>query len=215
MSNSARKSDSILRGFIYLASQSPRRAELLRQLVLNFEVVSIDVDETPHAGEGAEDYVMRLAFTKAEAAVKALVGKPRQPVLTADTCVVVEDRILGKPRDRADGLAMLARLSGRSHQVLSGVVLWTPDGGRQALSTSTVSFRAIAPDEAAAYWATGEPADKAGAYAIQGLGAVFVKHLEGSYSGVMGLPLYETAQLLRAAGVEILGGENADEEVRQ
>lgn len=194
--------ESVDTALIYLASQSPRRAELLVQLGIRFEVVHAPVDESVRADESPDRYVLRVARGKAEAALAALGGKADQPLLAADTCVVVDDRIFGKPRDRAGGLAMLAQLSGRKHQVLSALVLWTSDELRQALSTSTVTFRTITPEEAAAYWATGEPAGKAGGYAIQGYGAVFVERLEGSYSGVMGLPLYETAQLLGAAGVK-------------
>ncbi|MGA9853557.1 MAG: Maf family protein [Gammaproteobacteria bacterium] len=201
--------------FIYLASQSPRRAELLRQLGVSFEVVSAPIDESLQAGESPNHYVLRLAQAKAKAALASLGGKTIRPLLAADTAVMVDGRILGKPHDRADGLAMLARLSGRTHQVLSAIALWTPDGLHQASSTSTVTFRTITSEEAAAYWETGEPADKAGAYAIQGRGAVFVSHLDGSYSGVMGLPLYETAQLLRSAGVPVLGGDHTSEEVRK
>ncbi|MGH8398679.1 MAG: Maf family protein [Gammaproteobacteria bacterium] len=197
---------------IYLASQSPRRAELLRQLGVLFEVVHAPVDESFQYGESPDRYVLRVARMKAEAALALLGDKADRPLLTADTAITLDGRILGKPRDRADGLVMLAQLSGRTHQVLSGLVVWTPDGVRQALSTSTVSFRTLAPDEAAVYWETGEPADKAGAYAIQGRGAVFVERLEGSYSGVMGLPLYETAQLLRSAGIEILLEDRESEE---
>ena len=129
--------------------------------------------------------------------------------LAADTSVAVDGVILGKPVDPEAGLAMLAQLSGRSHQVLSAVALRLPAGLRQALSVSRVTFRAIAPAEARAYWDTGEPAGKAGGYAIQGRGALFIERLEGSYSGVMGLPLYETAQLLAQAGLQILSGDNA------
>lgn len=156
--------------FIYLASQSPRRAELLRQLGLGFEVVTAPVDESLKPGETAEDYVLRLARDKAGAALTALGRRAVQPVLAADTAVAVEDTILGKPRDRADGLAMLARLSGRRHRVLSAVALWHEGALHTALSVSHVDFRALAPQEPAAYWETGEPADKAGAYAIQGRG---------------------------------------------
>lgn len=190
--------------FIYLASQSPRRAELLRQLGVGFEVVKASVDESLRSGESAEDYVLRLARNKTNAALITLGKDTAQPVLAADTAVAVEDIILGKPRDRADGLAMLARLSGRRHRVLSAVALWHEGRLHTALSVSHVDFRALASQEAAAYWDTGEPADKAGAYAIQGRGAIFIERLEGSYSGVMGLPLFETAQLLRAAGLRIL-----------
>ncbi|HKT31380.1 MAG TPA: Maf family protein [Gammaproteobacteria bacterium] len=193
--------------FIYLASQSPRRAELLRQLGLRFEVLDVNVDETPRAGEAAEACVTRLARAKVEAA-RARLGRGRSaPILAADTAVALDQVIFGKPRDRNEALEMLARLSGRSHRVLSAVAVWGADALRTALSISQVTFRAINAAEAAAYWETGEPEGKAGGYAIQGRGAVFVERLEGSYSGVMGLPLYETAQLLRAAGVTVLRGE--------
>lgn len=190
--------------FIYLASQSPRRAELLRQLSVRFEVVNAAVDESVQHGESPDQYVLRVARGKAEAALATLSGKPNRPVLAADTAVTLDGHILGKPQDRADGLAMLARLSGRTHQVLSGLAVWTPYGLRQALSTSTVKFRTITPEEAVVYWDSGESADKAGAYAIQGRGAVFIERLKGSYSGVVGLPLYETAQLLTQAGILVL-----------
>lgn len=187
---------------IYLASASPRRRELLAQLRLRFEVVPAEVDETPHPGEAPVDYVQRLACAKAESAALRL-GAPGAKVLGADTAVVLDGTILGKPTSRDDGLAMLARLSGRSHQVLSGVALWDRGGLRVALSESRVTFRSIPAAEAAAYWDTGEPKDKAGGYGIQGLGAAFVERLEGSYSGVVGLPLSETVELLRRAGVSV------------
>ena len=188
--------------FIYLASASPRRRQLLEQLGLRFEVMAADVDETPIPGEAPAAYVSRLAHTKAQA-VAARLGDPTAPVLAADTAVVMEGVILGKPRDRAHGLAMLAGLSGRRHQVLSAVALSSRGELHAALSESGVTFRCISPAEAATYWETGEPGDKAGGYGIQGLGAVFVERLEGSYSGVMGLPLFETAGLLRRAGVSV------------
>ena len=188
---------------LYLASASPRRRELLAQLGLVCEVVPADVDETQLSGEAPADYVVRLARLKAETAA-ARLGQPAKPVLGADTAVVVEGEVLGKPHDREQGLAMLARLAGRQHEVLSAVALWSPRGITSALSLSRVRFRDIPAAEARAYWDTGEPADKAGGYAIQGRGAVFATELQGSYSGVMGLPLYETAELLRAAGVEVL-----------
>ena len=178
--------------------------ELLRQLGLGFEVVSINVDETPCVGESVEDYVTRLARAKAEAALLKLGGKAARPILAADTAVAADGRILGKPRDKNAALVMLAQLSGRTHRVLSAVALWSAGTLQTTLSVSHVRFCAIHPTEAAAYWDSGEPADKAGAYAIQGRGAMFVERLEGSYSGVMGLPLFETAQLLRAAGMRIL-----------
>jgi septum formation protein len=190
---------------IYLASASPRRRQLLLQLGVRFEIVAAEVDETTRAGEPAADYVLRLARAKAETAALHL-GDLRAAVLAADTAVVVEGVILGKPRDRAEGLQMLTRLSGRRHQVLSAVALWTAGSLRTALSTSCVTFRTVSAREGEAYWQSGEPADKAGGYAIQGRGALFIERLEGSYSGVMGLPLYETAQLLQQAGVHLMDG---------
>lgn len=187
----------------YLASASPRRRQLLEQLGLRFEVVVADVDETPKAGELPADYVLRVARAKATAVAERL-GHPRLPVLAADTAVVLEGVILGKPKDREDGLQMLARLAGRTHQVSSAVALWDGGGVKTVLSESRARFRAIDAVEAAAYWDSGEPRDKAGGYGIQGLGAVFVEHLEGSYSGVMGLPLAETAALLKQAGIGVL-----------
>lgn len=189
----------------YLASASPRRKQLLEQLGLHFEVVVAEVDETPLPGEAPRDYVVRVARLKVEDTT-ARLRKRRlsRPVLAADTAVVLEGAILGKPRDRAEGLGMLARLSGRRHQVLSAVALLSDGELRTALSESEVRFRAISPEEAAAYWDSGEPQDKAGGYGIQGLGALFVERLEGSYSGVMGLPLFETAALLQKAGVQVL-----------
>jgi septum formation protein len=187
----------------YLASASPRRRQLLEQLGLSFEVLVADVDESPQPGECPRDYVLRVARAKAEA-VAARLGQPPLPVLAADTAVVLEGVILGKPRDRDDGIGMLSRLGGRTHQVLSGVALWNRGGLRTVLNQSQVRFRAIDVAEAAAYWDSGEPRDKAGGYGIQGLGAVFAEHLEGSHSGVMGLPLAETATLLKEAGIGVL-----------
>ena len=177
----------------------------MAQLGLSCEIVPADIEERPGAGESPSEYVRRLARRKAEAAVQRL-GRPRAPVLAADTEVVVDGLVLGKPRDREAGLAMLTGLSGRSHEVLSAVALWSEGEVRATLSESRVWFRVITPPEAAAYWETGEPADKAGGYAIQGRGAIFIERLEGSYTGVMGLPLYETARLLREAGFDTLGG---------
>jgi septum formation protein len=187
----------------YLASASPRRRQLLEQLGLSFEVVAADVDERHRTGESPGDYVLRVARSKAEAVAERL-GRPPLPVLAADTAVVLEGVILGKPRDRDEGLEMLSHLGGHTHQVLSGVALWNRGSVRTVLNESRVRFRAIGAAEAAAYWDSGEPRDKAGGYGIQGLGAVFVEHLEGSYSGVMGLPLAETAALLEEAGIGVL-----------
>ncbi len=192
---------------VILASASPRRTELLTQLGVAHRVVPAHVDERRAPGESVEACVRRLATSKAlevQVALAAVGGSAAAvelAVLGADTAVVVDDDLLGKPRDRADALAMLARLSGRWHQVLSAVALASANGLQCILSRSEVRFRALQARECAAYWDSGEPCDKAGAYAIQGMGAVFVEELRGSYSGVVGLPLFETARLLAAAGV--------------
>jgi septum formation protein len=183
---------------LVLASTSPRRRELLSQLGAAFEVLSVAVDEWPLPGELPADHVCRLALAKARAGVAQVPGAC---VLGADTVVVVEGDILGKPRDADDAAAMLRRLSGRTHVVLSGVACVHGATHQVRLSESHVSFRSLSADEIAAYCATEEPLDKAGAYAIQGRAAAFIRHLEGSYSGVMGLPLYETADLLTGAGI--------------
>lgn len=194
--------------FLCLASASPRRRELLQQIGVAHLVRAADVDERVQPGELPADYVRRLARTKALAvfdsstAPRNAVGV-RLPVLGADTTVVIDERILGKPLDLADCRAMLGRLAGREHEVLSAVALVHEGGSDVQLSRSRVRFRAIDAAEIDRYWASGEPRDKAGAYAIQGLGAVFVEALSGSYSGVMGLPLFETATLLVAAGVPV------------
>jgi septum formation protein len=185
---------------IYLASRSPRRSELLKQIALPHTVLEVDVDETPLIGETPEAYVVRLARTKAEVGYTALAGRSILPVLAADTAVVLDERILGKPRHRSEALEMLMDLSGRTHKVCSGVAL-TADQVDYRISVSAVTFRRLTQVEIEAYWASGEPADKAGAYGIQGLGAIFIRELHGSYSGVMGLPLFETAALLRSAGI--------------
>jgi septum formation protein len=183
---------------VCLASRSPRRRELLEQIGVPHVVATPDIDETVLAGEGAADYVVRMARCKAHA-VRAH-GTPL-PVLGADTSVVIDERIHGKPANEEEGVAMLARLSGRTHQVLTAVALASDGGVLHRLSASEVRFRRLTRAECLAYWRTGEPRDKAGGYAVQGRGAVFIEHLSGSYSGVMGLPLFETAQLLAAAGV--------------
>lgn len=185
---------------LHLASTSPRRREILASLGLEFDVVPVDVDETPLDGESPADMALRLSVAKAEAAETGAGGI----ALGSDTVVVVDDRPLGKPRDRDDGLRMLRLLSGRAHRVLTGVAV---SDGRQtltALSATDVYFREIGRDEALAYWQSGEPRDKAGAYAIQGLGGAFVERIEGSYTGVVGLPVFETIELLRAAGIDVL-----------
>jgi septum formation protein len=181
---------------ILLASRSPRRRELLAQLGVPFAVVDVAIDERPHPGEAPADYVLRLAAGKAAAGRAGQAGDTR-PVLGADTTVVLAGRMLGQPGDRAEALAMLSALSGREHEVWTGIALALPDG-RQLTATSRtrVWFRPFDHRTAEAYWATGEPADKAGAYAIQGQGAALVERIEGSYSGVVGLPLCELAGLL-------------------
>jgi septum formation protein len=189
---------------VYLASLSPRRHELLLQIGVDHEVVGVDVDERRLPGEPPADYVVRLASAKAGAAAGSrAVARQPLPVLGADTAVVVDGEVLGKPRDRAEALGMLARLSGRTHEVVTGVALATAASVLTRVSLSRVGFRELDDGEMARYWASGEPADKAGAYGIQGLGAVFVSRIEGSYSGVVGLPLFETAEMLRGAGIRL------------
>lgn len=183
---------------IYLASKSPRRRELLQQIRVEFECVDVDVPEAPEAGEGPQDYAIRVAQAKARAGYGSLGSSRQAWVLGADTVVTIDGLILGKPRDHADGLRMLSRLSGRTHTVITAVVLAGPGTELLEVSRSEVTFRVISPEEQELYWQSGEPADKAGGYAIQGFAAVFVKHLSGSYSGVVGLPLYETGKLLAA-----------------
>lgn len=186
--------------FIYLASGSPRRRELLQQIGVPFRVVGAAVDEAVLAGETSEAYVARLAAAKADAGWEHNQVH-RAPVLAADTAVVLDGRILGKPIDRPDGEGMLRQLSGRTHVVLTAIALRTASGLRSRISRSEVTFRALAAEEIRTYWESGEPSGKAGAYAIQGRAAVFIADLRGSFSGVMGLPLFETAELLRDAGV--------------
>jgi len=185
---------------LHLASSSPRRSEILNSLGLSFSAGGVDVDERRLGAEPADAMVLRLA--RAKATVSA--GGPASVVLGADTAVVLGEQVFGKPRDGAAAVEMLAHLSGRTHRVLTGVALSTPDGIMTALSATEVRFREIRPDEARAYWQSGEPRDKAGAYAIQGLGGVFVESISGSYSGVVGLPVFETAELLRQAGLKVL-----------
>jgi septum formation protein len=187
--------------FVYLASASPRRRELLRQLGVEFRLLRTAVDERLSPGEPAEDYVLRLASMKALAGWGQLPQAAQAPVLGADTTVVAGGEVLGKPADRDEGIRMLTSLSGTTHVVLTGIALMDACGMRQRCSRSEVAFRVIDTAEAGAYWDTGEPRDKAGGYAIQGFGASFVRHLSGSFSGVMGLPLFETAELLREAHV--------------
>jgi septum formation protein len=186
---------------IILASASPRRGELLQQIGLAFRQQHADIDETPRSGETAADFVQRMALEKARA-VHA-TDTSGLPVLGADTEVVLDGQPLGKPADAEAARGMLQRLSGRAHEVLSAVALLD---GRETvvLSRSRVWFKQLEAGEIDAYWASGEPRDKAGGYGIQGLGAVFIERLEGSYSGVMGLPLFETARLLHDSGIQLL-----------
>jgi len=186
--------------FVYLASGSPRRRELLQQIGVSFRVVGTAVDESARPAEAAPTYVLRLAAAKADAGWESSRDAAEVPVLAADTAVVLDGQILGKPLDRQDAEGMLRQLSGRTHEVLTAIALRTANGLQSRISRSEVTFRAIAAAEAQAYWETGEPCDKAGAYAIQGRAAVFIADLRGSYSGVMGLPLFETAELLATAG---------------
>lgn len=185
-----------------LASASPRRRDLLAAIGVAVEVRPVDIDETPRAGEAAHDYVVRLAREKALAGARLAA----LPALGSDTAVVSDGAILGKPAGREQAAAMLRRLAGRAHEVLTGVAVTGPAGLLTACVTTRVFLREISDAELAAYWATGEPADKAGGYAIQGLAAVFVEHIEGSHSAVVGLPLFETAELLARQGVPLWNG---------
>ncbi|MFC5693946.1 Maf family protein [Pseudomonas sp. GCM10022186] len=186
---------------LYLASGSPRRRELLAQIGVPHVTLITSVDETTQPGESAYAYVERLAREKALAGLASLAEPSDACVLGADTAVVLDGRILGKPLDRDDALATLALLSGREHEVLSAVALADDSRCEARVVASRVRFRDIARPELEAYWASGEPVDKAGSYAIQGLGAVFVSRVEGSYSAVVGLPLLETAELLAGFGI--------------
>jgi septum formation protein len=185
---------------LVLASASPRRMELLRQIGVSFTVVEHQVDEAARAAELPQDYVQRLALEKARSA-QALMSGLALPVLGADTIVVCAGQILGKPRDREDAMRMWRLLSGVDHQVYSAVALCLGERAERRMSCTQVRFRALTAQDCEHYWASGEPVGKAGAYAIQGLGALFVQSMAGSYTGVVGLPLFETAQLLAAFGV--------------
>lgn len=184
---------------IYLASASPRRSELLRQIDVAHEVRPVAIDEAPRPGERPAPYALRLAEEKARVLWDRLSAAERRPVLAADTTVALGDEILGKPVDRDDAFRILGRLSGRAHEVHTAVAVLHAGGAAARVSTSTVEFRALTAAEIDWYWRTGEPADKAGAYGVQGHAAIFIRHLAGSYSGVMGLPLYETWELLAPA----------------
>lgn len=198
---------------IYLASRSPRRRELLRQIGVTFEIIPLreaprypaDVDETPRAGEAPDAYVLRVAREKAQAAVDIMRVRrlAARPVLAADTTVVCDGAILGKPVDAAAAARMLELLAGRAHRVLTAVAVTVGDVIDTRSSESQVWFRALSAEEIRRYVATGEPTDKAGAYAVQGCAAAFIIRIEGSYSGIMGLPLAETADLLRSHGISV------------
>ncbi|WP_422777089.1 Maf family protein [Pseudomonas mediterranea] len=186
---------------LYLASGSPRRRELLTQIGVSFTAISADIDETPLDHETPSAYVERLARGKAEAGRRSLPTDDGGCVLGADTAVVLDGRILGKPLDQDEARSMLLGLAGRDHEVLTAIALLDGQRCESRVVRSRVRFRPVTEEEAAAYWASGEPRDKAGGYGIQGLGAVFVAGLEGSYSAVVGLPLCETAQLLGHFGI--------------
>jgi len=192
---------------LYLASQSPRRRELLTQIGVSYSVLTVNVPEQRRDAETPEAYVLRLAREKSECGWQQCRAEnlPCVPVLGADTVVLVAGRVLEKPKDREDALQMMASLSGCRHDVLTAVALTSERGSSSVLSSTQVTFRAVSPAEALRYWQTGEPLGKAGGYGVQGLGAVFVEHLAGSYSGVVGLPLAQTQQLLEQHGVAIWG----------
>jgi septum formation protein len=192
--------ESSSNSLIYLASASPRRSALLDQIGVPHRVQPVDVDETARSAEAADQYVRRLAVLKAETLWQKLAAAQRQPVLGADTAVVLDDEILGKPRDEQDCLRMLKLLSARTHQVFTAVALRASDGCQSRVNVSEVTFRKLADEEIQRYWRSGEPADKAGAYAVQGRAALFIERIAGSYSGIMGLPLFETGELLAAVG---------------
>ena len=185
---------------IILASASPRRKELLDQIKVTYSIYPVDLDESPLPDESPLDYVQRLAAEKS-AACRAQLGT-ETPILAADTAVVLGNLIMGKPKDQADALAMLTQLSGKTHQVYSAISLRGREHS-QAVSITEVTFRRLSEREILAYWHSGEPLDKAGSYAIQGLGGVFVEAIQGSFSGVVGLPLFETAELLSKQGIEL------------
>ncbi len=189
---------------LHLASSSPRRRDILTAMGLPFTFAGVDIDEAWQNGESATDMVLRLAQGKAAAAAGREQGL--LPIIGADTVVAYRDRILGKPTSKENALDMLTLLSGRTHRVLTAVAVQANEILKSAVSVTEVRFRDIPPDEALAYWQSGEPEGKAGAYAIQGKGGVFVESLSGSHSGVVGLPVFETAMLLRWAGIDVLAG---------
>lgn len=199
---------------IYLSSQSPRRRELLKQIGVNFEMLLLrsdprrqtDVDETPRPDEWPEDYALRICQDKVKAACDSMAFRnlPVHPVLAADTTVILDGNILGKPRGHAEAADMLRQLSGRQHQVYSAVAVALGDRVETRLSASKVTFAELSEERIRRYILTNEHLDKAGSYSIQGYAAAFIPHIEGSYSGVMGLPLFETVELLQAFGYHVL-----------
>ena len=191
---------------IVLASASPRRQALLAQIGIDCEVMPSEIDEGCRDNEAPIDYVRRIAEEKA----RSVAGRmPERVILGADTAVVIGPRILGKPRDREDFMEMFGLLSASTHRVMTAVSLVHGEQCRLKTSSSDVTFREVSEAEMLAYWETGEPCDKAGGYGIQGLAAMFVRAISGSYSGIMGLPLYETSELLRGAGIRLLQEKNA------
>ena len=188
---------------LILASSSERRKEILEAMGIAFTIRIADVDETPLAGEAPADMVLRLASAKAA----AIPAGPGELVIAADTAVVLGEECFGKPADFEDALRVLSALSGRTHQVMTGLAVASAAGVATALSVTDVRFRDIDPDEVRRYWQSGEPQGKAGAYAIQGRGGMFVEAIMGSYTGVVGLPVFETARLLQAAGLDVLPAE--------
>jgi septum formation protein len=192
---------------IYLASRSPRRAELLQQMGVLFSVVPADIDEAPHAMERSDAYVKRLAIEKAQAGYALVLQKAwfEMPVLAADTTVSIDGEILGKPQDDEDAYRMLSLMSGRWHEVHTGIAVAQAGHVAMEISSTMVQMDDLSDAVIRAYIATGEPKDKAGAYGIQGIAGSLIKRIEGSYSGVMGLPVYETAKLLKQAGIALLG----------
>jgi septum formation protein len=198
---------------VYLASNSPRRRQLLEQIGVSHELLSVEVEETPRLGESPEALVRRLALAKARAGWVCRDRILNLPVIGADTTVVLDQVVMGKPRDQQDALWMLGALSGRQHEVLSAVSVVFGNQTATRLSRTRVNFRDTTPGERLDYWNSGESAGKAGAYAIQGAGAVFVEALCGSYSGVVGMPLFETSLLLAEFGIQVLGKHDSEPSV--
>lgn len=184
---------------LILASQSPRRAELLKQIQIPFIQRAVDIDETPIKDEKPELYVLRMALEKAKASLQ--IGESKDVVLGSDTAIAIDGEIFGKPKDQADSMRMLSKLSDNTHQVLTAVAIVTATQHKHLVIPTQVTFGPLSQKQIKQYWQTGEPKDKAGSYAIQGLGGQFVKHIQGSYSAVVGLPLYQTKTLLAELGI--------------